>query len=489
MKKVFIGIVVAAVLVGVGITLLGCELPRPPGAPDETEPTVEVLPVVQENGDIVADAVVVPVREAQLSLPTGGITAELLVAEGDEVDAGQLLLRLESARQEAAVAQAEAQVLRAENAVAELKAGARPEEIEAAAAAVELARAQLTRVEEGARPEEVAAAEAALAAAQASLQKVQDGPRPEEIEAAEAALDAAQATLEKVMEGPREGELVAARADVANAKAALRQAQSAYDKVKDEPNVGLRPESLQLEQATNAYDAAESRLEALLEGATAADIDAARAGVVQARAQLDALRADARAADIATAQAGIDQAQAQLDAIQAPARNSDIAAAQAEIRRAQAQLDLLEAGARAETIAALEADLAAAEAALELSQVALADTLLRAPFAGTFASLDTKVGEQVLPGVPVAWLADLTEWQIETDDLTELSIVDVEVGAPAVITVDAIPGLELLGEVARIRSIGESKLGDITYTVIITPDEHDDRLRWGMTAMVVIPAD
>jgi HlyD family secretion protein len=437
----------------------------------------------------VADAVVVPVRDAQLSLPTGGIVAEVLVSEGDQVEAGQVLVRLASARQGAAVAQAEAQVLRAQNAVAELKAGARPEEIEAAQAAVELARAQLARVEEGARPEEVAAAEAALDAAQATLQKVQDGPRSEEIEAAEAALSAARATLDKVREGPREGELVAARADVANAKAALRQAQAAYDRVKDEPNISARPESLQLEQATNAYNAAVSRLEAMLEGATAADIDTARAGVVQARAQVDALKAGARAADIATAQAGIDQAQAQLDAIKAPARNSEIDAAQAEIRRARAQLQLIEAGARPETIAAVEADLASAEAVLKQSKVALADTVLEAPFAGTVATLDTKVGEQVMPGVPVAWLADLSEWQIETDDLTELSVVEVEVGAPAVVTVDAIPGLELPGRVVRIGSMGENKMGDITYTVIVEPDEHDDRLRWGMTAMVRIQTD
>ena len=352
-----------------------------------------------------------------------------------------------------------------------------------------MAQAQLTKVEEGARPEEVAAAEAALSAAQATLQKVLDGPRAEEIEAAEAALAAAQATMDKVQEGPREGELVAARADVANAEAALRQAQAAYDRVKDESNISARPESLQLEQATNAYNAAVSRLEALEEGATAADIDAARAGVEQARAQVDALRAEARAADLAAAQSGIDQAQAQLDAIRAPARTADIAAAQAEIQRAQAQLDLLEAGARAETIGAVEADLAAAEAALKQSQVALADTVLQAPFAGTVASLDTSVGEQVMPGVPVAWLADLSEWQIETDDLTELNVVDVEVGAPAEITFDAIPDLELPGRVVRIGSRGESKMGDITYTVIVEPEEHDDRLRWGMTAMVRIQTD
>ena len=40
-----------------------------------------------------------------------------------------------------------------------------------------------------------------------------------------------------------------------------------------------------------------------------------------------------------------------------------------------------------------------------------------------------------------------------------------------------------------IGAIAENKLGDTTYTVIVVPDEHDDRIRWGMTAMVVIPTD
>jgi multidrug resistance efflux pump len=382
----------------------------------------------------VADAVVVPVQSASLSLPTGGIVAEMPIAEGDAIDAGQMLLRLDAAQQMAAVAQAEAQLLRAQNAVAEVKAGPRPEEIQAAQAAVAAAQAQLARVQQGARPEEVTAARAAL--------------------------DGAQASLQKVKEGPREGELVAARADIANAEAALQLAQAAYDLVKYDPQIQARPESLQLEQATNTYNAARARLDALQKGATAADI--------------------------ATVRAQVDQAQAQLEALQAPARSADVAAAEAEIRRAQAQLDLLEAGARPETIAAVEADVAAAEAALEQAKIAQADTELHAPFAGTVASLDVKVGEQVAPGSPVAVLADLSTWQIETDDLTELNIVRVQEGDLVSITFDAIPDLELTGKVVRIEAIGQNKMGDITYTVIIVPEEHDERLRWNMTASVVI---
>lgn len=436
MKKVLIGIVIVAVLAGAGYLVYSRVLPGVAAA-TATPQAVEEVPPVVAGREVVADAVVVPAQHARLSLSTGGIVDEVLVEEGDLVEAGQVLLRLDSARQAAALAQAEAQLLRAQRSVADLQAGPRPEEILAAQAAVEAAQAQLARVEQGARPEEIAASEAALAGARASLQKVR--------------------------EGPREQELVAARADVANAAAALQLAQAAYDLVKWDPQIQARPESLQLEQATNTYEAAQGRLNALLSGATAADIAGARSQ--------------------------IEQAQAQLDALKAPARSADVAAAEAEIARAQAQLDLVESGTRPETIAAAEAEVAAAEAAVEQARAALAETELLAPFAGTLASLDAKVGEQVGPGSPVAVLADLSRWQIETDDLTELNIVKIQEGDPVLIGFDAIPDLELRGKVARIKTIGENKMGDITYTAIVMPDEFDDRLRWNMTATVVVDAE
>ena len=83
-------------------------------------------------------------------------------------------------------------------------------------------------------------------------------------------------------------------------------------------------------------------------------------------------------------------------------------------------------------------------------------------------------------------LADTATWQIETTDLTELNIVNVSEGTPVTMTFDAIPGLELPGKVSKIRSFGESKQGDIVYTVIVTPTQPDPRLRWNMTAKVTM---
>jgi HlyD family secretion protein len=131
---------------------------------------------------------------------------------------------------------------------------------------------------------------------------------------------------------------------------------------------------------------------------------------------------------------------------------------------------------------------AASRAALQQAQVALDETTLKAPFAGTLAEILPAVGEQVGPGAPLVRLADLTSWQIETDDLTELNVVRIGEDSPVKIEFDALPDVELTGKVVQIKPIGVNKQGDITYTAVIVPDQSDPRLRWNMTAVVTIDA-
>jgi hypothetical protein len=82
--------------------------------------------------------------------------------------------------------------------------------------------------------------------------------------------------------------------------------------VKGNPDIGALPQSVQLQQATNAYEAAKARLSDLEAGASNADLSGAQARVRQAQAQLDALKAAARPADIAAAEADVRRAAAQL---------------------------------------------------------------------------------------------------------------------------------------------------------------------------------
>lgn len=406
-------------------------------APGLAGPTPTPLPAVESAPQIIVDAVIVPARFANLSMAASGIVDEVLVAEGDFIEAGQVIARLENERQVIAIAQAEAQVRSAQARIDELQAGSRPEEIASAQAAVDIANANLARLQEGSRPEDIAAAQAALAAAQAAYQEVLDGAD--------------------------DGQLIQAEADLANAEAALRQAQAAYDEVKWRNDVAALPQAAELERATNNYEAARARYDLLVEGANESEIASARAQV--------------------------EQAQATLDKAMAPATESEIAAAEAEVRRAEAQVALLEAGTRPETIAAAQADLTAAQTNLMQRQLELSDTQLTAPFSGTIASLNLEVGEQVAATAPVVQLADLSAWRVETDDLTEINVVYVQVGDNVMISVDALPDLALTGTVERIKPLGENKQGDITYTATIIPDGSDDRLRWNMTASVIIDTE
>lgn len=384
---------------------------------------------------VVAEAVVVPQRHATLSMAANGIVAEILVEEGASVEEGQVILRLQDAHQRAAVAEAEAALASAEAQHAVLQAGARSQEIAAAEASLEATRARLARLQEGARAEEIAAAEASL--------------------------QAAQATLDRLYEGPEEEMRIAAEAELANSEAALRQAQAAYDRVAARGDIAMLPESLQLQQATNAYEAARARYDALF----------------------DEPEADA----VAGARAQIKETQATLDRLHEPATASEISEAEAMVRQVEAELELVKAGARSQDLDAAAAAVEQARAAVEQARAGLADTELRAPFAGTLALLYVREGEVVTAGTPVAALADLSAWQIETDDLTELDIVGVQEGDPVSLTFDAIPGLELPGHVVRVKPLGEEKLGDVTYTVVVVPEELDPRLKWRMTTVVTLP--
>lgn len=305
--------------------------------------------------------------------------------------------------------------------------------------------------------------EAAVDIARANLARLREGSRVEDIAAARAALDAAEANLQELLSGADEAELIQALADIQNAEAVLRQAQRAYDDVKWMAEVGALPQAAELERATNNYEAAKARY--------------------------DLVSAGAKDNVIAAAEAEVERARASLDKALAPATASEIAAAEAEVRRAEAELDLRLAGAREETILAAEADLTEAQTALMQRQIELADTELRAPFAGTIASLDLDIGEQVSANEAVARLADQSEWLVETDDLTEINVVYVDEGDRATISIDALPDLDLEGTVVRIKPLGENKQGDITYTATIIPDTYEDRLRWNMSASVTIQTD
>ena len=135
-------------------------------------------------------------------------------------------------------------------------------------------------------------------------------------------------------------------------------------------------------------------------------------------------------------------------------------------------------------MAAAEAQVKAAEAAVAAIETALAERELVAPFAGKVVNLNVKTGEWAQANQPVIQLADTSQWIVETDDLTEIEVPYIYPGQPVIVTPDALPGLELSGQVESISDLFLEKRGDVTYTARLGLDESDPRLRWGMTVVV-----
>lgn len=306
----------------------------------------------------------------------------------------------------------------------------------------------------------VSQAQAALKLAQANLAQVQDGARPEEIAAAEAGVRAAQAQLnaaiaerDRLTGGATDAAIAAAQARLAAALVDQKVAQDNYDKV------------------TECFKVPGKNNEVCPGLGTPEE---------QARAALTAAK-DATAA----AQSALNDA-TKGASTQVQAAQSNVAAAIAQRDLAQARLDQLKAGATAAQLEAARAGVAQAQAAVDAATAAQNEATLIAPFDGVIAQLNVENGQVVGPGSPIVSLADQSAWLVETDDLSEVDVVHVQIDQPVTITLDALPGVTLRGVVTAITPRAQTKRGDVTYTVTLKVTDAEARLRWGMTAQVEI---
>ncbi len=215
----------------------------------------------------------IEVTDAEASFRIPGRVEKRLVSEGETVDAGQVIARLDSVELEKEAALRKAEVAASAAALAELEAGSRPEEIARAAASVERAQARLEELLAGSRPQEVAAAQATVhqAVAEANRLKMEFERQAylyengiiaaqqydlvlASYETATARLQESSERLDLVKEGPRKEEIEQARA-------ALKEAQEQYALVKKGPREEtIEQARARLEQAKEAFGLAETRL-------------------------------------------------------------------------------------------------------------------------------------------------------------------------------------------------------------------------------------
>jgi RND family efflux transporter MFP subunit len=208
-------------------------------------------------------------RGVDIKPETEGRISEILVREGDKVQQGQVLVRLNTDETEAQMMQAKAGLDRAKARLAELEAGSRPEEIAEAEARLNQAKARLANAQAGARPEEIAQAQAQVEAARADaelaksrvsryqqlsqqgaitqdqlegfireersatarLQQAERGlealrkGRSSDIDQLAAAVEQEQQALKQLKNGPRQEEIAQARSQVSEAAAQVRTSE------------------------------------------------------------------------------------------------------------------------------------------------------------------------------------------------------------------------------------------------------------------------
>ncbi len=345
-------------------------------------PTAEAAPVRQQGAAPARTnytAEIIPQDQVPVVAEVAGQVLDLSIEVGDRVEAGEVIVRIDSSTLEAQRAQAMA----------------------------------------------------GLEAAKAQLDLLQDEPEDEDIEAARASVTAAEEAYQRALAGPTAEELRMAEAQLRQAEAAVKQAQAAYDQVSWNPLIAALPESMQLEAATLALEAAQAQYDKLVLGATA---------------------------DI-------------------------IAGAYAQLANARAQLKRLEDGAKPAQIQAAQAQVRQAETALYLAQLQLDKASVRAPISGIVASVNTSAGTMVAPGSP---LAVLISPEVEVVIAVEESrLADLSAGQPAVIRVDAYSDRTYDGQIAIIAPTLDPATRTVQVTIRPTGDATD--LAPGMFATVALP--
>jgi multidrug resistance efflux pump len=121
------------------------------------------------------------------------------------------------------------------------------------------------------------------------------------------------------------------------------------------------------------------------------------------------------------------------------------------------------------------------------AQNALDNYVLKAPFAGIVAEINVSINQQVGPETWAVVVIDPSVWYVDTSDLTEYEVVNIEVGDTAIITVDVLPDVEMSGVVEQIALAPKVQAGDVVYTVRLRVDEPDPQMKWGMTVEIAFP--
>jgi HlyD family secretion protein len=225
------------------------------------------------NPDAIAVSGNIEVIEAEASFKIPGRVTERLVDDGDAVNAGQVIARMDVSELEKQSEVQAGELSAAQAALSDIEAGSRPEEIAGAGADVQRMQSALDKLTAGSRPEEVNAAGAQVQQVYAELDRVKSeyerakrlyegGVIPErDLITARTAYESVMSKKDEiderrnlVVEGPR-------KEDIDQARAGLKQAKEKYALVKEGPRkYAVEQARARVAEAGSALSLVETRL-------------------------------------------------------------------------------------------------------------------------------------------------------------------------------------------------------------------------------------
>ncbi|OCQ90087.1 secretion protein HlyD [Nostoc sp. MBR 210] len=329
----------------------------------------------------------------QVSSKIPGTVAQVLVNDNQEVQPGQLLVKLDPRDYESKVQQAAAALANARS------------QAEAAAANIALT-AETTNAKTTQAQGDVSGALSAISTAQAAVKEAQAG------------IPAAQADVELAQAG-----IPAAQAQVAQANANLQKAETDYNRYNSLYKEGAIARQ-QLDAAKAAYDVALAQKNAAVQGVEQAQakLASAKVGVAQAQSRL------------AQAQEGVSSAQAKLAASRGGLQQATAGTQDTSVKRSQYE--------------AAKAAIAQAEASLKDAQLQLSYTNITAPSAGRVGKKTVEVGNRIQAGSPLMAIVDNENWVVANFKETQLE--RMRPGQPVEVKLDAFPHHTFSGKVDSI---------------------------------------
>lgn len=411
-----------------------------------------------QSGELSASGTI-EANEVIIAPEFSGKIVQILVNEGDPVQAGQELVRLEDRLLQAQLEQAQAAVVVAQ-ANYDLIAAGPPAEQKAlaiAAAQLELIQAQQTLDELN---------DTTTLAAAVALKSVAE---------ADKLLDQASDRLVNLQSEAKPADIDAAQAAVTLAKDKLDKANKKFEPYKKKPEDNVIRAMLQKEvaDAQKDYDALVTRLNNLRGTVNQLDLAVAEANENLAREQLA-------------------EARRQYEQLKDGPDPDALKLAEQRLVTAQARLTAAQATPTTEQLALAQAQIQAAQAALKIIEAQLDKLVIRAPTSGTVLERFVEPGEISITGANLLTLGELDNLTL-TVYIPEDRYGQIQLGQEARITSDSFPGKFFSARVVDIADEAEFTPRNVqtaegrrstVFAVKLAIEDPEGQLKPGMPADV-----